>query len=76
MDLTKFQAAFSSFATDFGTFATDFQAFLKTVAPTDPAQQAAIDNATTQLAAFDQNVKDLDAAIKAPTGTTGSTGGV
>jgi conjugal transfer/entry exclusion protein len=77
MDLSKFQAAFSTFATDFGTFATDFGAFLKTVAPTDPAQQAAIDNATSQLTAFDQTVKDLDAAIKPAAGTGGTpTGGV
>ena len=76
MDISKFQAAFGTFATDFGTFVTDFQAFLKTVTPADPTQQAAIDNATSQLTAFDQTVQQLDAAIKTPPAGGTPTSGV
>lgn len=65
LDLTKFSASFSAFAGDFSTFKTDLTTFLANLpASTDPANQAAIDGFTAQVATMDTSVQAMDASLK------------
>jgi hypothetical protein len=64
MDISKLSEAFTTFAGDFGKFKTDLAAFLGTLTPQDPAQQASIDAFTAQLGDMDTAVQGMDASLK------------
>ena len=66
VDLTALQTAVSNLVADQQKLNSDFAAFLRTVTPVDPAQQAAVDALTAQINSSDTALKAIDAQMQPP----------